>query len=141
MEQLLEFIGNHPFLFGALLIILGLLVSTEVWRWRNSQPRLEPMEAIRLINSEDARVIDVRPAADFERGHIVNARNVPEDRLDSQMKDLVRRRKKPVLVCCANGLASPKIAGRLIEAGLERVFVLKGGLQGWQQAGLPTTRN
>ena len=140
MAQVLEFVGNHPFLFSLLLIIVALMVLNEMWRWRNAQPRLAPMEAVRLINSENARVIDVRGSGEFESGHIVNARNAPQDKLDDHLKELLKRRKKPVLVYCGNGLSAPRAATRLVEAGMERVYVLRGGLQNWQQAGLPVTR-
>lgn len=140
MAQALEFVGNHPFLFTALLVILALMALNELWRWRNAQPRLAPTEAVRLINSDNARVIDVRASGEFEGGHIVNARNIPQDRLDEHLKELLKRRKKPVLLYCGNGLSAPRVAARLVEAGMEQVYVLKGGLQNWQQAGLPITR-
>ena len=141
MAQALEFVGNHPFLFSALLIILALVVVNEMWRWRNAQPRLTPTEAVRLINSENARVIDLRGSGEYESGHIVNALNIPQDKLDDQLKDLLKRRKKPVLLYCGNGLTAPRAAARLVEAGMEQVYVLKGGIQNWQQAGLPVKRS
>ena len=35
---------------------------------------------------------------------------------------------------------APGAAGKLRKAGFERVFVLAGGIDGWQQAGLPLAK-
>ena len=39
------------------------------------------VQAVQLINREDAVILDVREAAEFKTGHIPHARNIPVGRL------------------------------------------------------------
>jgi rhodanese-related sulfurtransferase len=45
-----------------------------------------------------------------------------------------------VVLVCKAGNSAEAAAGALRKAGFERVFVLAGGIDGWQQAGLPLAR-
>ena len=74
MEQFVEFSGNHWVLFLALGVILGLLTHNLLVGNKGS---LDPMSATTKINHDDAVVVDVRPAADLSKGHIIHAINIP----------------------------------------------------------------
>lgn len=137
MERLPEFIGNHPWLVAAFVLILLLLVGTEVARWMRRFREVSPGQATLLINREKAVVLDVRSAAEFQEGHIAGARHVPLDGLDKHQARIDRWRERPVLVCCDAGNRSPKAAGWLTARGFERVFVLAGGLRAWRADNLP----
>jgi rhodanese-related sulfurtransferase len=45
-----------------------------------------------------------------------------------------------VVLVCKAGQTAGDAAKRLNKAGFERVYVLDGGIGGWQQAGLPLAR-
>jgi len=57
MNQLPEFLANHPILTAAWLAVAGAVVWTFMQGSRGGQ-RLTPAEATRLINSENAVVLD-----------------------------------------------------------------------------------
>jgi rhodanese-related sulfurtransferase len=99
---------------------------------------LDTLGATRLINDRNPIVLDVRSPAEFAAGHLPNARNIPLADLDKRIAELPA--KRPVLVCCANGSRSGRAARQLKQAGREDVYNLAGGLQAWQQAGLPMAR-
>ena len=99
------------------------------------------MEAVQLINRRDAVVIDVRDAASYKSGHITNARHVPEADLDARMKELEKVKTKPVIVSCARGNTSLKVAERLRKAGFNEVRSLRGGITAWQQANMPLEKS
>ena len=44
---------------------------------------------------------------------------------------------KPVIAVCDNGVSSNRTVMALRKMGYETVFGLKGGMNGWVQAGLP----
>ena len=46
----------------------------------------------------------------------------------------------PVVLVCKAGQSAEGAASMLRKAGFERVFVLDGGIDGWQQAGLPLAK-
>ena len=79
-EKIPEFLMNHPILTAAWLAV----VCAIGWTFKASATggaRLTPAQATRMINSEDAVVVDVRPDGEFRQGHILNARNIGIGRL------------------------------------------------------------
>ena len=92
-QQLIEFIVNHWVLFGALVAIVALLAKNLLVDAKGS---VDPVGATDLINHKDALVVDVRPAADFAQGHIINALNVPMNGLKKQIATLQKHKDKPM---------------------------------------------
>jgi rhodanese-related sulfurtransferase len=135
--MLLEFIGNHWMLFAALGVILGLLTYSFILGDKGS---VDPSSATVMINQRDAAVIDVRPAADFAKGHIINAVNVPMNGFKKQTGALSRYKSGPVIVNCRSGSQSQAACHVLRKAGFDEVYNLKGGILAWESANLPLTR-
>lgn len=139
MEQLLQFIGNHTLLVLVFLGLLATLIGLEIQR-ALGMPRIEPSQATRLINRENAVVVDVREMGDFKKGHIVDAINIPASKLDEQKKRLPADYDRPLVLCCASGLTAPQVASRLAKLGYRRLFILRGGMPSWTETGLPLER-
>jgi len=100
---------------------------------------VSPADAVRLIN-KGALVIDVRKPAEFEAGHIVNARNVELDRLQQEDDAIAKKKDKILLAVCENGGLSGKAAGLLRKAGYTNSFSLRGGILGWRADNLPLVK-
>jgi rhodanese-related sulfurtransferase len=97
-------------------------------------------DAVRLIN-KGALVIDVRKPEEFAQGHIVNARNVPLERMQKEGDDAIKKQKSKILLAvCADGATSGRAAGHLRKSGYENAFSLKGGLAGWRADNLPLVK-
>lgn len=135
--MLLEFVGNHWVLFAALGVIVGLLTFTLIIGEKGS---VDPSAATMMINQRDAAVIDVRPAADFAKGHIINAVNVPMNGFKKQTAALSRHKDGPVIVNCRSGSQSQAACHVLRKEGFNEVYNLKGGIMAWEAANLPLTR-
>ena len=60
-------------------------------------------QVIRLIESEEAQVIDVLPREEYEESHIPGAVNVPLKELTADAVSILTR-NKPVVVYCHDGL-------------------------------------
>ena len=86
-------------------------------------------------------IIDLRPDGEFRNGHIVNAIHVPYDQIESRLGRLGKYRKQPVIAACRTGQQSAAAAKRLRSEGFERVHRLQGGMQAWQGADLPLTKD
>jgi rhodanese-related sulfurtransferase len=136
MDRLLEFAGNNTLLVFALVASFLLVLFTELRRKAGGMLAVVPTEAVKLINN-DAMVLDLRSAESFSRGHIAGARNVPMDELDGHMEKLAKFRNKPVVAVCDAGITSSKAVNALRNSGFESVYNLKGGMNAWDQAGLP----
>ena len=81
--------------------------------------------------------MDVREAADYEKGHMLNARNIALAELESRAAEIEKHKAKPVIVVCDDGNRSGRAATALRKQGFEQVFTLSGGIGAWRQAGLP----
>lgn len=134
MDQYLEFISNNTILVVGLLASFFLLVFTEIRRKASGLVNVEPGEAVKLINN-DAQVVDIRNAEAFARGHIVGAKNVPMDELEAKLEQLDKSRA--VVAVCDQGISSNRAIDTLRKAGFESAWGLKGGMNAWNQEGLP----
>ena len=136
MDKILEFTSNHVLLVSVLMVSFFIVVFTELRRKAGAMVNVEAGDAVRLINN-DGVVIDVRSNDAFARGHIVNARNIPSDELDAKLEQLKSFKDKPLIAVCDSGITSNRAVNKLRSAGFESVYNLKGGMNGWGQAGLP----
>lgn len=140
LERLPEFIGQNPILSLAFVGLTIAIVATEIARLTRPYKSVTPAQLTRLINHENALVVDVSAIADFEKGHIVGAKHVAMSQFDPENKAVARARELPVAVVCRNGLASDGAAKRLAKAGFKQVYWLDGGIAAWQQADLPLAK-
>lgn len=138
MEQLLEFVSNHLYLFAALGLVSVLLIHNLISGMDKSS--INPHQATAKINQEEAVVVDVRPMTDFSTGHIINSINIPMNGLKNQINRLEKYRNKPIIVACRSGAQSSSACKQLHKEGFEKVFNLKGGILAWQDANLPVSR-
>jgi len=138
MAQILEFAGNHPYLVGALLGLLVLVVTTEI-RARSGGADVAPVDAVRLING-GATVVDVRPPERFAAGHIIGAINIPAESLATRADEVAKKKDRPVLVCCETGTGAGRAAAALRKAQYSNVVRLQGGMVAWERENLPVER-
>jgi len=141
MAQYLEFISNHPFLSAAAVALIFIIISYEVRRATRGYGEVEAIDAPRLINHEDAVLVDTRSVDDFRKSRILNAISLPAGEVKDKVTTLDKYRERPVIVYCGTGINSGRVAGELAAAGLPRVYNLKGGLTAWESAGLPVVRD
>ena len=139
MEQVIEFAGNNLLMVGAFVAVLGFLVWTEVTRKVQGLTELTPAEAVPWINDPDAVIIDISPVADFNKGHIVNARNLQASRLSTPDAEIEKLKDRKLLVVCKSGQTAIAAAGSLRKMGASEVAVLKGGMAQWRGDQFPVT--
>ncbi|MBT2212738.1 MULTISPECIES: metalloregulator ArsR/SmtB family transcription factor [Actinomadura] len=102
---------------------------------------LEPVaqeDLARRIDSGDVVVVDVRPPAEYEAGHIAGAINVPNDELVAWLAELPHG--SDVIAYCRGRycVLAPK-AVRLLRSHGYRARLLAGGMPEWRRAGRPVT--
>ncbi len=137
MQQLIEFMGNHPLLFVAFFATLGMLIFTEYNRFFSGTSGLTPYAATQLLNDGEAVFVDVRDDAEFKNGHIKGARNMPVRSFDQQLHTLEKFKEKPVVVYCDNGMRTQRISAKLKKQGFTDLNTITGGLTAWEKANLP----
>ncbi len=130
-----------------LLMVLGVLVVRYVRRLEFLRElrglRLEPEQLLAML--EDAKredlagpfVVDLRHPLDVmaEPYTLPNALRIGPDEL-KQRHELIPRDRDVVLYCtCPSEETSAKVALELRRLGVKKVRPLRGGLQGWKDAG------
>lgn len=139
MGHLPEFITNHIFLCGSFVVVLFMVIKAEMDHQTGKAFRLNPVNAIRMMNDNDALLLDVREPVDYGKAHISNATNMPLSTFKERLKDITQYKDKPVLTYCSSGSVSAQACKALKQAGFTNVHNVNGGLSGWQEAKLPVT--
>jgi rhodanese-related sulfurtransferase len=139
INQLTEFAGNHTLLVLALVAIVVMLIGGEIQARISGIKAVAPGEATRMINHDNAIMIDMRDDKDYREGHIVNAVHAPAGSGNDAGK-LEKYRDKPVIVYCQRGQRSTAYCSKLKKQGFGSVYHLQGGLLAWQKAELPLSK-
>ncbi|WP_066801654.1 rhodanese-like domain-containing protein [Moraxella oblonga] len=130
MERWFEFMGNHPFLFGIWIVLAIMLFSLESKR---SGKKIAPQALGLLVNNEQAKLIDIRPAKNFATGHIAGSRNIPFSELKNHLTEL-QAITTPIVFICDIGMQ----AGMAVQLiGKPNAMRLEGGITNYQSQGLP----
>lgn len=140
MDKFPEFLMNHPWLFVALAVILGMMAAGPLLARIQGLNTVGPQQALGLMNHQDAMVLDVREDKEYEQGHILGAKHLPLSRLDDGLKNLKADKSKPVVVVCNSGARSKAACSKLAKQGYESVHNLTGGVMAWTGANLPLTK-
>ncbi|WJD50212.1 MULTISPECIES: rhodanese-like domain-containing protein [unclassified Enterobacter] len=141
MQEIMQFVSRHPILCIAWVVLLAAVLFTTFKGLVSKVKVITRGEATRLINKEDAVVVDLRQRDDFRKGHIAGAHNVlPNDIKNNNLGELEKNKSKPIIVVDGAGMQAQAPANELIKAGFERVYVLKDGVAGWSGENLPLVR-
>lgn len=90
-------------------------------------------ESFMKINST-APVVDLRSAAEFKKGHIGRAVNIPffQEKFEDEIKPLMDSTR--IAIYCANGVNSASAAEIMEKMGFKKIKVLDQGIKGWMTA-------
>ena len=141
MQEIMQFVGRNPILCIAWIALFGAVLFTTFKGIASKVKVISRGEATRLINKEDAVVVDLRQRDDFRKGHIAGAVNLlPNEIKANNVGELEKRKSTPIIVVDGTGLQAQTPANELVKAGFEKVFVLKDGVSGWVGENLPLVR-
>lgn len=132
-----QFLQNHMFLTSLFVGLSVLLIYTEIQIRNRRYNEVKPSEAINLINHQNAVVIDVRSDKEFEQGHIINALNIPLDKLEQSSKKLSKYKDKAIIIYCRTGQTSQRACKQLEKDNFSKIHNLRGGLLSWERDSLP----
>lgn len=137
--NLLKFVTEHIFLV-ALAVVSGTMLAWPAIRRTAGGSSVSTLQATLLINQQNALVLDVREASEYQGGHVLNSRHVPLGEIETRSAEIEKYKAKPVIVVCESGNRSDKAAAVLRKQGFGQVFSLSGGIGAWKQAGLPVEK-
>lgn len=83
---------------------------------------------VRNLVESGATIIDVREKNEFERGHLVNAINIPLSELRERTDEIPR--DEPVYIHCRSGQRSYNAVKALQNSGFDNVYNISGSYLG-----------
>ena len=137
MELFLQFVSHQWYWFGLIALLVSGLMHYE---GKKAGPQVTPNQLTRMVNDEDALVLDVRPAAEYNTGHIVDALNIPFSSFASRKVELENKKDTPIVVVCKMGQHSASIGRQLRADGFTNVSRLSGGIGEWTASSLPLVK-
>ena len=127
MERFLEYVAQHPVLVGGTAALALAVAAYEVSQLRDGGKNVSPAEAVGLLN-HGALLLDVRSKDEFDAGHVIDARHLPQAELSDGLEKFAKFRDKVVITFCESGMRSGGAARALRAAGFTKVVNLRGGL-------------
>ena len=95
----------------------------------------------RMVREQSHLVLDARPVADYDRGHIPGALSLPQTELDTYYPQILPllTPAQPVLVYCSGQECDESflLSVYLREQGYTNVALFVGGYQAWTAAAQP----
>jgi rhodanese-related sulfurtransferase len=130
------FIGREWLLITVLFALIALYITISR---KDSGLPMSSSELVRLINAEQALLLDVRSTGDFSAGHIQGSINIPHTKVAARISELEKYRETLIVVTDQMGQHAGRVGAELSKQGYQ-VRRLAGGISGWQQDNLPLVR-
>jgi len=90
--------------------------------------------------NQGALLLDLRPADQYQAGHLAGARQMSGEALLAAGDTLKKHKEKTVVVYDDTGSLSGAAVRQLAAQGFTRAFTLRGGLAAWRADNLPLSR-
>lgn len=131
---------KFAFYLGTSLLLIALLSSCQSSAQSPEYRTVTNEELVTLLKDESVQLLDVRTPEEVAQGAIAGAGHIDiyDPEFDNKLSQLDKT--KPVAVYCAAGGRSAKASMKLKELGFQKIYDLKGGYRGWQQAGFPVSQ-
>ena len=138
IDNIILFATHHWLLVTIFIVLATALIWVETQGKVGGVSRLNPQQAIHLINRENAAIFDLRDKGQFEKGHIANAISLNATELDSKSFD--KYKEQPVILICGAGANAAKYGTQLKQHNMTKLHFLQGGIEAWKQANLPLVK-
>jgi rhodanese-related sulfurtransferase len=139
MENLIQYVTNHPLLVGAAVLALVVVVTFESRLRATAFAAVSSQELIRLMN-QGALVLDIRKPEEYAAGHVSGAKQLASDKILTAGDTFKRFKEKPVVVYCESGSLAAAAVRQLNAQGFTKAFTLRGGFAGWRAENLPIAK-
>ncbi len=131
-----QFLIQEWFLTSLLAVLI--IVYTMRERVKSGVP-VTNNQLTALVNSDKAIILDIRPTAEFKAGHLVDAINIPYERINSDLATLEKYKTKTIIIVDKIGQYAGVAGRQLAKEGFE-VRRLSGGISEWQNQNLPLVK-
>ncbi len=134
--EFFDFISEQWVLVSIFMTLIYLYAINERAK---SGKTISPHVVTRMINSEEAILLDVREIKDFSLGHIAGAINIPYAKLSQRISELEQYRTKAIIIADKQSQHSGSVGRKLQQEGFSALR-LTGGMMEWQNQSLPVVK-
>lgn len=132
-----NFIIKNIFIITTILIVISILIIIELKDYKYKKNGLTPQEAIKLLNNNNAIIIDLREEHLFNRCYILNSINIPFNKI-SEHKNIIMRNKKNILILIENKKNNKTATNLFKNYGCNNIMYIIDGIESWIKNDLPT---
>jgi rhodanese-related sulfurtransferase len=86
-------------------------------------------------------LVDVREESEWANGHITDAIHLSKGIIERDIDKLIPDTNAKVILYCGGGFRSALAADNIQKMGYTNVESMDGGYRGWEDAGLPTSKD
>jgi len=137
---------------GLLIFVIGIIITagaiylTPLKHVALVTPEIEDIDPqsfneLYQANPDKYVFLDVRGASAYNRLHAEGSENQPLHTLYSERVFLPKNTDKEIVLICSGGSASGVGYSYLQHYGFFNIKRVEGGIEAWEAAGLPVTRN
>jgi sulfur-carrier protein adenylyltransferase/sulfurtransferase len=114
------------------------MATESIERIKARIEEVDPAAARREVAEDGAVLVDTRQPNEWDDAHIDGATLVPPEEIVDRIDEVAPDNSQRVILYCAVGNRSARAAARLEEElGYENVASIAGGIERWQDDGLP----
>ena len=130
------------------LLLIGASLLTVIWAVNYTPSpefpgvrHLTPVEAMALIETGRALILDVREKDAFDKEYLAGAISVPIGELDNRIDEFESYKAEDVVIYCNDGSTrGPRATDKMNKAGYANAKNIDGGIEGWRTAKLVTVK-
>lgn len=130
------FVSEQWLLISVLLVLIYLFAFNE--RKAAGKP-VSAHELTRMLNADQAVLLDVRERKDFDAGHVTGAVHMPHQKVAGSVDQLEKYRDKTIVVADKMGQHAGAVGKLLRKQGFD-VHRLSGGMAEWSNQNLPLVK-
>ncbi len=131
--EFFTFISEQYLLVGVLLVLIYVFIWNEK---RRGGKTFSSHQVVRMMNNDEAVLVDVRDLAEYEQGHIANALHLPHGKVQERWEELLPHKEKTVILVDKMGQHAGTV-GSFLNTKEFNVGRLGGGMSEWQGQNLP----
>ena len=132
----MDFTNNPNILIWSVIAVISFSwLVVDIFKKRPHH--ISTSQLVQLFNTEQALIIDTRDQAEWNKGHIAQAKHIPLGVLKNRLNEF-KTKQTPVVLYCQHGHRSQEAVKIFKAEGFEKVYQLSGGFSAWVSAGLPS---
>ena len=119
------------------ILLVALLIEMKAQSVQN----VDASKFKKLIESEDAILLDVRTPDEYSRGHIKNSTSINIADPEFASKISMLQKNKTILIYCGSGGRSLSAANYMSQNGFKNIYNLQHGMMEWNQQGFASEQS